>query len=228
VKPITNIDDPRYVKALAHPMRIRILAMLEEQPASPVQLAERLDDASLGAVAYHVRTLSNLGLLELVATRQRRGATEHVYRAIEHPRFTDESWEALGPVAKQRLLGAMLQQIGEYASTSAAAGGFDRTDAHITRTGLKLDGRAWHQLAEATKKWLREVQRIELAAHKRVSRQTDRDQSLDVGLVILLFEALPFSAKPRGGDGAGPTEHPPIRSTRPGRGRLTSGRRQPK
>src|SRR5437763_7371285 len=28
-KPITNIDDPRYVKALAHPMRIRVLAMLE-------------------------------------------------------------------------------------------------------------------------------------------------------------------------------------------------------
>jgi len=77
-KPITNIDDPRYVKALAHPMRIRVLAMLEEQPASPVQLAQRLPDATLGAIAYHVRTLFNLGLLELVATHQRRGATEHV------------------------------------------------------------------------------------------------------------------------------------------------------
>ena len=140
-KPITNIDDPRYVKALAHPLRIRILAMLEEQPTSPVQLAEKLGDATLGAVAYHVRTLFNLGLLELVGTRQRRGATEHVYRAIEHPRFTDESWDALGPVAKQRLLTAMLQQIGEYTSMSAAAGGFDRPDAHITRTPLRLEDR---------------------------------------------------------------------------------------
>jgi len=28
MKPITNIDDPRYVKAWSHPLRVRILAML--------------------------------------------------------------------------------------------------------------------------------------------------------------------------------------------------------
>jgi DNA-binding transcriptional ArsR family regulator len=194
VKPITNIDDPRYVKALAHPMRIRILAMLEEQPASPVQLSERLQDATLGAIAYHVRTLVNLGLLELVATRQRRGATEHVYRAIAHPRFTDESWEALGPVAKQRLLSAMLQQIGEYTTNAASSGGFDRADAHITRTALKLDERGWKDLAAATKRWLAEVQKVEDAAHKRIHKGGDPHAALDAGLVIMLFEALPFSA----------------------------------
>ena len=31
MKPITNIDDPRYVKALSHPLRVRILAMLQER-----------------------------------------------------------------------------------------------------------------------------------------------------------------------------------------------------
>ena len=29
-KPVTNIDDPRYVKALSHPLRVRILALLQE------------------------------------------------------------------------------------------------------------------------------------------------------------------------------------------------------
>ena len=38
MKPITNIDDPRYVKALSHPLRVRILAMLQERTASPSQL----------------------------------------------------------------------------------------------------------------------------------------------------------------------------------------------
>jgi DNA-binding transcriptional ArsR family regulator len=202
-KPITNIDDPRYVKALAHPLRIRILAMLEEQPASPVQLAEHFPDTSLGAVAYHVRTLLNLGLLELVATRQRRGATEHVYRATEHPRFTDKSWEALGPVAKQRLLSAMLQQIGDYTRNAAASGGFDRADAHITRTAMKLDEKAWKELAAATKKWLAEVQRIEDAAKKRVERGADPHDTLDAGLVIMLFQALPFTAASYDEHGAG-------------------------
>ena len=28
-QPISNIDDPRYVKAISHPLRVRILAMLQ-------------------------------------------------------------------------------------------------------------------------------------------------------------------------------------------------------
>ena len=150
VKPITDIDDPRYVKALAHPLRIRILAMLADRSASPVQLSGKLD-ATLGTVAYHVRTLHSLGLVELVDTRQRRGATEHYYRAREHPRFPDDAWSGLAPVAKQRMLSAMLQQIGEYVTGSAAAGGFDRAEAHMTRNSLRLDERGWQQLATATR-----------------------------------------------------------------------------
>lgn len=192
--PITQIDDPRYLKALAHPMRIRILAILGERDASPVQMASTLG-ASLGVVSYHVRTLLNLDLLELVATHQRRGATEHVYRAVPHPGFSDEAWNELAPVAKQRLLSAMLRQAGDYAGGSAAAGGFDRPDAHITRTALKLDERGWKDLAAATKKWLAEADRIEGAAAKRLARAGAED-ALDVGLVMLLFEALPFSGRP--------------------------------
>jgi DNA-binding transcriptional ArsR family regulator len=64
VKPIKNIDDPRYVKALSHPIRVRVLALLEERMASPVELAEVLG-VSLGSVSYHVRNLHRLGLIEL-------------------------------------------------------------------------------------------------------------------------------------------------------------------
>jgi DNA-binding transcriptional ArsR family regulator len=191
VKPITDIDDPRYVKALAHPLRIRILAMLADRSASPVQLAAKLD-ATLGTVAYHVRTLHSLGLVELVDTRQRRGATEHYYRAREHPRFPDTAWGGLAPVAKQRMLNAMLQQIGQYVTDAAAAGGFDRADAHMTRHAMRLDERGFTQLAEATTKWLREAERIEEAAGKRLDAQPSNDGNdgaLEVGLVVMLFEA---------------------------------------
>src|SRR4029079_5983712 len=127
VKPITEIDDPRYVKALAHPLRIRILAMLADHSASPVQLSSKLD-ATLGTVAYHVRTLHSLGLVELVDTRPRRGETEHYYLALEHPRFPDDAWSGLAPVAKQRMLSAMLQQIGQYVTGSAGPGGLRRSE----------------------------------------------------------------------------------------------------
>ena len=189
MKPITDIDDPRYVKALAHPLRIRILAMLADRVASPVQLAAHLD-ATLGTVAYHVRTLHSLGLVELVDTRQRRGATEHYYRAREHPRFPDDAWSGLAPVAKQRMLSAILQQVGQYVTSSAAAGGFDHADAHMTRLSLRLDDRGFRQLAAASRMWLREAERIEEAAAERLERGTDGDGDacVDAGLVVMVFE----------------------------------------
>ena len=184
--------DPRYAKALAHPLRIRILAMLGEREASPVQLAQKLD-ATLGTVAYHVRTLHDLGLIELTATRQRRGATEHVYQALETPRFSDDAWEGLAPVAKQRLLTAMLRQIGEYVNGSAAVGGFDRTDANVSRLALRLDERGWKQMARATRKWLAEVDRIQGRADERNPQGGAGDEVFEVGLVLLLFEGVALS-----------------------------------
>ncbi len=192
-KPILNINDPRYLKGIAHPLRVRILAMLDEGPASPKQLSDRLG-ANLGVVSYHVRALQKFELIKLVATRQRRGATEHVYRALERPSFTDEAWGAMEPVAKQRFLGALLQQIGEYVNSSAAAGGFDRADANISRLALKLDERGWAQLAAAGKRWLADVQRIEEGVRKRSAKPGAEHDLTDVGVVILLFEALPLSA----------------------------------
>jgi DNA-binding transcriptional ArsR family regulator len=189
--PITTINDPRYLKAVSHPVRVRILAMLDEGAASPKQLADRLN-ASLGVVAYHVRTLHELDLLRLVGTRQRRGATEHMYATVARPSFSDEAWAAMEPVAKQRLLGSMLRQIGEYANASAAAGGFDRSDANVSRLSLRLDDKGWEQLANASKKWLAEVEKIEDGVQKRLKKPGDEHELTDVGLVVLLFEALPL------------------------------------
>ena len=216
MKPITDIDDPRYVKALAHPLRIRILAMLADRSASPVQLSTKLD-ATLGTVAYHVRTLHSLGLVELVDTRQRRGATEHYYRAREHPRFPDDAWSGLAPVAKQRMLSAMLQQIGQYVTSSAAAGGFDRSEAHMTRTGLRLDERGWQQLAVATRKWLSEAEKIQETAAKRLERADGDAGAVDASVVVMLFEGTRPPNGDESGDGAGPRRNSgrtPARSRR--------------
>jgi len=212
LKPITDIDDPRYVKALAHPLRLRILALLADRSASPVQLSAQLD-ATLGTVAYHVRTLHSLGLVELVDTRQRRGATAHSYRAREHPRFPDDAWSGLAPVAKQRMLSAMLQQIGHYVTASAAAGGFDRSDAHMTRRTLHLDDDAFSELAAATRRWLGEAEKIGEAAAERLEATATGDvagRRVDVGLVVMLFEGRPSDDPPPDGDedGDGRTRRP--------------------
>jgi DNA-binding transcriptional ArsR family regulator len=72
-------EDTSWAKAVAHPLRAHILRLLREGSLSPARAAERLEHASLGAVAYHFRTLERLGMIEVTGQRQRRGAIEHIY-----------------------------------------------------------------------------------------------------------------------------------------------------
>ena len=188
MKKITALDDPRYVKALSHPLRVRILAILEERTASPVQLAELLE-ASLGVVSYHVRTLERHGLIKLVRTNPVRGAVEHHYKANPRPTISDEGWGEAPPVAKQAYLSSFLQQVGAYTNTAAAAGGFDRPDAHFTRTVAKLDAKAWKDLAKACEQLLERIDKLEAEAAKRIEKDPHADGIVDAGLVIMLFEA---------------------------------------
>jgi DNA-binding transcriptional ArsR family regulator len=193
MRPITSIQDPRYVKAMSHPLRVRILALLDERRASPVELADILE-ASLGTVSYHVRTLHNLGLIELVDETRVRGAVEHHYRARARPRVTDQAWAQAPPIAKQAAVGSSLQMIDEYARASGAMGGFDHSDAALIRRSMKLDEKGWRQLAKACNKLLDQAQRIEEEAADRIkgSAQANHD-AMDVGLVMMLFEAIRLS-----------------------------------
>lgn len=70
-------------RALAHPVRARILTELEKRPASPSQLADVVGE-SVGVVSYHVRVLTEAGLAELVGTVPKRGALQHFYAVRDH------------------------------------------------------------------------------------------------------------------------------------------------
>jgi DNA-binding transcriptional ArsR family regulator len=186
---VPSFDDPRYVKALSHPLRVRILALLQERTASPRELAEWLD-ATLGTVSYHVRTLHDFGLIELVRTSQVRGAIAHHYRAKVRPRVSDDAWGSAAPIVKQAAVGAALQTVDDYARASAAAGGFDRGEAHLTRTHLRLDDKGWQQAAKACEKLLADLAKVEEAASRRLAKDPGPDGESDAAVVLMLFEAI--------------------------------------
>lgn len=73
-------DAAQWLAALNHPLRRRILRILgAAEVASATEIA-RLTDVRLGNVAYHVKVLTELEVLELVRRRQVRGAFEKFYR----------------------------------------------------------------------------------------------------------------------------------------------------
>ena len=197
MKPIKSIDDPRYVKAMSHPLRVRILAMLDERKASPNQLAGWLN-ASLGTVAYHVRTLQQLGLIELVDETRVRGAVEHHYRAKARPNLTADGWATAPPVARQAAVGSSLDVIGEYARVSAAAGGFDRAEARLRRAVMGLDARGFAQLSKAVDKLLEQAEKIEASAAERIARDPKRVDVVEAGVGVMLFEAARLSGNEDG------------------------------
>jgi len=82
--------DPRLAKALSNNVRARALALLTAEAKSPKAIAVELG-LDVRGVAYHVRVLKKLGCIELIETRPRRGAVEHIYRAAPWVREDPEA-----------------------------------------------------------------------------------------------------------------------------------------
>jgi DNA-binding transcriptional ArsR family regulator len=82
----------REVKALGHPLRLRILRLAGRREMTNKQLADRLGKDP-GTVLYHVRQLVDAGLLEPAEVRTgQSGALEKPYRS------TGRSWWIDGPL----------------------------------------------------------------------------------------------------------------------------------
>src|ERR1700750_1870071 len=89
-RPPGETSEARIAKALAHPLRARLLHRLGERVASPGDPALELG-APLGVVSYHVRMLRDYDCVELVRTEPRRGALQHFYRATARAQLREGS-----------------------------------------------------------------------------------------------------------------------------------------
>jgi DNA-binding transcriptional ArsR family regulator len=63
--------DAAQLRALAHPLRLQLLHVLHEGPATASQLARRLGESS-GATSYHLRALHRAGMVEEAEQRNAR------------------------------------------------------------------------------------------------------------------------------------------------------------
>jgi DNA-binding transcriptional ArsR family regulator len=208
---ITEIDDPRLVKGLAHPLRIQILRVLENRVASPSEIAEEIG-APLGNVSYHVRFLARVGLIELTSTKPRRGAVEHYYRAIGRVRVADKAWAQVPDMVKSSLISATLDQVGRAIGVAASNGGFERSDAVVTRREMVLDADGFAELAGELRELAERSKEIERQSAARLAASQDGQAQAQVGagVVMMLFEGVggAAAAPHAGGDGRRPRRRP--------------------
>ena len=144
-RPAGETSEARIAKALAHPLRARILQRLGERVASPGDLAVELD-APLGVVSYHVRMLRDYDCVELVRTEPRRGALQHFYRATARPTLDEDQWRTLPSGLRGELTGEILTDLVTDLGASADAGHLQDPDVILNRTPLELDEKAFKKL----------------------------------------------------------------------------------
>jgi DNA-binding transcriptional ArsR family regulator len=203
VRAINEINDPRLVKALAHPLRVSILSALENRTASPSELAEELD-VPLPNLSYHIRMLVQLDLLKLVKTRPRRGAIEHYYQAKGRVAVSDRAWGQVPGLVKEAMVSAHLRNVGELVDAAAARGGFEAADTHLSSQRVQVDEQGWKEISKKMRAFFDEVQKIQADSEKR-RKDSDHLDEIDTGVVMMLFNAPPVDA-PLGDptqDGAG-------------------------
>src|SRR3954466_9151291 len=192
MKPFTDVNDPRVVKALAHPLRVEILGILEQRRASPSDIAAEVG-APLGNVSYHVKTLLGLRLIRLVKKTPRRGAVEHTYEAVTRSQISDDAWGKVPGLVKQALVAAKLEQVGQRLAQVPREGGCARAAAPLPRTPLTLDEEGWGEAAELLLGVLSEIDRIQAESAARLEAR-DHAGGRSAGLVVMLYEQLSAAA----------------------------------
>jgi DNA-binding transcriptional ArsR family regulator len=173
-------------KALAHPLRVRILSSLHKGISSPNQLAQELGEP-LGNVSYHVKTLLEYDCVELVKTEPRRGAVEHFYRATDRAFLSDSDWAKIPASARKGISGVLLESIGQAATEAMAAGTIEaRSDSHLTENSLQLDKKGWNDLSKVLAEAVKRASEIQKEAAKRL-KEKEADP-ISTKLAVMHFE----------------------------------------
>lgn len=135
----------RVARALGHGLRVRILEILSEGDASPVDIAGSVPGnkrRNLGNVNYHMKVLRDLGCVELVATEPVKGTFKRIYRSRMRVMFSDLCWSSLGKQARSEVSMTMLRNILRRTGDAIEANTFDnKDDRHLSLQTVAVDWR---------------------------------------------------------------------------------------
>ncbi|MDQ3724580.1 MAG: hypothetical protein M3335_01605 [Actinomycetota bacterium] len=191
---------------LRHPLRVRILEVLNEGPRSPSQFVEdglvpkeQFENyhQALSLASYHFRELEKEGCLEVVESIPRRGALEHIYRGKAKIFFTDAEFEKLPPGKRRQLSRISMQGLVARADRAIREDTFDaRTDRHLTWMAMHLDERGWDEVISVLAATFGELTQIRQDAGDRIAASGEKVIPVTVGM--LGFESPPPPPLPEG------------------------------
>ncbi|MBS1883323.1 MAG: helix-turn-helix transcriptional regulator [Actinobacteria bacterium] len=179
--------DQNLVRALAHPMRVRILEALQGRTASPTELTREFGD-SLGVVSYHTNALLDVGCIEQVRTRPKRGTIEHFYTATPRSFIGHQDWRR-APLSVRA--GVTEEAVRTFVAKVGAAIDADtidrREDTTLSWMPITVDEQGWREAAEVLDKALRELMAVSARSRERLGE----GDGIPVVTGLAAFEAPP-------------------------------------
>lgn len=182
---------------LKHPLRVRILEVLNEGPRSPSQFVEEglipkehftTYQQALSLASYHFRELEKEGCLEVVESIPRRGAVEHVYRGMARVFFDTGEFEAMPRATRRQLSRISMQGLIARADRAISTETFDsRPDRHLSWMPMQLDERGWEEVVATLAATFGELTQIRHDARDRLA--ASGEEVVPATVAMLGFES---------------------------------------
>lgn len=178
-------------KALAHPLRVRILVEANQRLMSVTGFVRMFPEHSHSKVYGHFRMLEECGCIELIETKTgggRRGGVEHFYRATQRTLFDQESWPSLPASAQEQMTAAAFTTYAGRVVDAINAGTIDsRPDRHFTWSPGCFDEQAWDETIEDLEEVFSRLPKRMAEAATRIAKGAT--ESIPVTVALACFES---------------------------------------
>jgi hypothetical protein len=194
-------ENATVAEAVRHPIRVRILEVLNERDMSPTEFVRhgyadfyfgRRPDVS--HVAYHFRELADFGCLEGVDRRRSGGSVATIYRGVARAEFIGDEWTDLSAEEQRAMSRAVAQGLIARIDGAFTAGTFNsRDDRHLSWFAMELDERGWTEAGTVLAEAFASIGRIHGEARARLQDSTEAGLIATAGL--LFFESPQISER---------------------------------
>jgi hypothetical protein len=179
-----GLIDPRFVKAMSHPLRVEIMAACTVAPISEAEFRARHPAGeSHQMIRYHWEILRECEVIEHSYSHLVRGKWVPYYVATQRALFTEEHFSELPAVLRGCVSGSVVATFVERTAESLSAGTLDsRLERHLTWTPLVLDldgFRALMSRLDGIFEWLEE---LSAESQERLQESGERPMYTTLGM----------------------------------------------
>ncbi|HEX8207548.1 MAG TPA: helix-turn-helix domain-containing protein [Solirubrobacteraceae bacterium] len=179
------LRDPKALRVLANPTRMRIYTAAVYEPVSAKELADRFEQP-LSRLSYHMRRLADNGLLRAVRQTPRRGAIQTHYRAVATFEVHEDVLDAAGAELRALFAQATVRDVAEDLLDAAGSGAADLEDYLLTRAHFRLTPEGRKRLFDEVVAFFNRL--AELEPELRREAEAHPEATEEVNVVLAFYE----------------------------------------